>query len=179
MVKEPRRLRPRQLRFAGVRSRGEALLSPSKPKPVSALIISALLFSISLFTNASLAGEQQVQTLSIVIEANESDKALLMDRLNEHGRGRGLHFEATQKDYAYRIEYATGMTTGTWVANGTGGTSEGSRGIGYRLRRQGSGAVPCAASSKMVGEGSDQRNCKGNRKANREFPVACGAIDPR
>lgn len=60
-------------------------------------------------------------TLKVKIEATEMDKALLLSKLNQHGPSHGLKFELADKDYDYRIVFATSQASSFWAALGSGG----------------------------------------------------------
>jgi len=53
--------------------------------------------------------ETKAQTVKVKIEATELDKAMLLDKLNHHGADHGLKFEVAEKNYNYRIAFATGQ----------------------------------------------------------------------
>jgi hypothetical protein len=48
-------------------------------------------------------------TLKVKIEAPELDRDMLLQKLTEHGKGHGLHFESASDGFEYRIVFATGQ----------------------------------------------------------------------
>jgi len=50
-----------------------------------------------------------LKPVTVKIEATELDKAMLLSKLNEHGKDHGLSFDAVDKGYEYRIVFATGQ----------------------------------------------------------------------
>ena len=75
------------------------------------------LLSFILFVSAGLSFAQKAtETLKVKIEANEWDSNLLLKKLNDHGAGHGLKFEAVEQGYEYRITFATGQRKNTLLA---------------------------------------------------------------
>ena len=67
-----------------------------------------LIFSCGL---AQLAMGQQV--IRVKIDSNkELDRALLFQKLNEHGADHHMKFELAKENYEYRIAYGTGQAAG-------------------------------------------------------------------
>lgn len=62
-----------------------------------------------------------VTVIKVKIEATELDKAMLLDKLNKHGKGHGLKFEATDGNYQYRILFGTGQGKTQALYRGSGG----------------------------------------------------------
>ncbi|HVA17071.1 MAG TPA: hypothetical protein VMV59_05080 [Candidatus Dormibacteraeota bacterium] len=50
-----------------------------------------------------------VQTIRVKIEANQWDKDLILQKLNQHGQSHHLKFEAADDGYQYRVTFATGQ----------------------------------------------------------------------
>src|SRR6202046_5153753 len=59
---------------------------------------------------AQLAVEQQV--VRVRIDGKELDRALLFQKLNEHGADHHMKFEQASQNYEYRIAYGTGQAAG-------------------------------------------------------------------
>ena len=72
-----------------------------------------LLACAPCFAQAPLQGV----TLKVRVEANEFDKKLLLEKLNDNGKDHHLTFVAADEGYDYRIEFKTFQQT----------TAEGSR----------------------------------------------------
>jgi hypothetical protein len=62
---------------------------------------------------AQLAMGQQV--VRVRIDAKELDRALLFQKLNEHGADHHMKFELANQNYEYRIAYGTGQAGGMSV----------------------------------------------------------------
>ena len=54
-----------------------------------------------------------VQTIKVKIEANQWDKEMILQKLNQHAEGHHLKFEAAEDGYQYRITFATGQNKNT------------------------------------------------------------------
>ena len=52
------------------------------------------------------------QTLRVRIDAKEFDRALLIQKLNEHGADHHIKFELVNQNFDYRIAYGTGQAGG-------------------------------------------------------------------
>ena len=61
---------------------------------------------------AQLAMGQQV--VKVRIDAKELDRALLFQKLNEHGADHHMRFELVSQGYEYRIGYGTGQAGGPY-----------------------------------------------------------------
>jgi len=51
----------------------------------------------------------QPEILKVRIEATESDKKFLLDKLNAHGSGHQIQFEGAGENYTYRMVFSTGQ----------------------------------------------------------------------
>jgi hypothetical protein len=61
---------------------------------------------------AQLAMGQQV--IKVRIDAKELDRALLFQKLNDHGADHHMRFELVSQGYDYRIGYGTGAAGGPY-----------------------------------------------------------------
>jgi hypothetical protein len=52
------------------------------------------------------------QTLRVRIDAKEFDRALLIQKLNEHGADHHIKFELVNQNFDYRIAYGIGQAGG-------------------------------------------------------------------
>jgi hypothetical protein len=52
------------------------------------------------------------QVLKVRIDAKELDRALLIQKLNDHGADHHMKFELANQGYDYRIAYGTGQAAG-------------------------------------------------------------------
>ena len=52
------------------------------------------------------------QVLKVRIDAKELDRALLFQKLNEHGADHHMKFELVKENFEYRIAYGTGQAAG-------------------------------------------------------------------
>ncbi len=52
------------------------------------------------------------QTLRVRIDAKELDRALLIQKLNEHGADHHIKFQLVNQNFDYRIAYGTGQAGG-------------------------------------------------------------------
>ena len=82
--------------------------------------LSILLF---LVTAAALALAQSARTLRVKIEAPKYDRVMLLERLNDNGRSKGLRFTEADSEYDYRIVFNTEQTQAIEVSAGSGGTN--------------------------------------------------------
>jgi hypothetical protein len=55
------------------------------------------------------------QVVRVRIDAKELDRALLFQKLNEHGADHHMKFELANQNYEYRIAYGTGQAGGMSV----------------------------------------------------------------
>jgi hypothetical protein len=76
-----------------------------------------LLTTIVLFSSLALAQAKPVTEIRVKIEAPESDKFLLLDKLNEHGANHHLHFTIVQEGFDYRLVFGTQQPSSPWVGN--------------------------------------------------------------
>jgi len=89
-------------------------------KAVSLML--TLLFSVSAFAQSEQEQPKAVKPVAVNIEASEYDRRLLLEKLNDHGRGEGMRFEQTDKNFSYRIVFKVEQGTKIQVNEGTGGT---------------------------------------------------------
>ncbi|PSH05053.1 MAG: hypothetical protein CXZ00_02530 [Acidobacteria bacterium] len=73
--------------------------------------IVVLLCAVLMLSSFTL-GKSSSTVLKVKIEATELDKVMLLGKLQSHGEDNGLQFEAVEKDYDYRIVFATGQHMG-------------------------------------------------------------------
>ena len=58
----------------------------------------------------------QPQVVKVNVEASEFDRRMLLEKLNDRGANLGLKFVQDEKEFSYRIEFATEQGTGwTWA----------------------------------------------------------------
>src|SRR5579871_1626600 len=57
---------------------------------------------------------QNAEPIQIKIESSEWDRPKLLEKLNESGDSHKIKFELSDKDYAYRIVFSIGQSTGTY-----------------------------------------------------------------
>ena len=76
-----------------------------------------LLVSIVLFSSLALGQAKPVAEIKVKIEAPESDKLLLLDKLNEHGAGHHMHFTSVQEGFDYRLVFGTQQPSVPWWGN--------------------------------------------------------------
>jgi hypothetical protein len=58
-----------------------------------------------------------VTEIKVKIGAPESDKVLLLEKLNEHGARHHLHFTSVQEGFDYRVVFGTQQPSSPWVGN--------------------------------------------------------------
>lgn len=83
-----------------------------------ALALLVLAFPASVPAKAAVEPE----TVKVKIEANEMDRRLLLQKLNEHGAEKGMKFVLDEKSFRYRIEFSTEQGRG-WTSGDAGGGS--------------------------------------------------------
>jgi len=76
-----------------------------------------LMVTIVLFSSLALAQAKPLTEIKVKIEAPESDKILLLDKLNEHGEGHQMHFTSVQEGFDYRLVFGTMQPSSPWVGN--------------------------------------------------------------
>jgi hypothetical protein len=84
--------------------------------------LKGLLIALLLLTTTSAFAQKKAGPMNIrvKIEASEWDKDLLMERLNNNGKGHKLAFESVEAGFDYRIVYRTGQGSKTSPSGMTG-----------------------------------------------------------
>jgi hypothetical protein len=92
-----------------------------KAATMKAIALSAgLLLALPL---ACLAQEATPELIKVQIEANQWNRAKLLEKLNQNGSKHRMKFLLTEEGYDYRIRFATGKTPEAIIVQGTGGTT--------------------------------------------------------
>jgi hypothetical protein len=87
----------------------DTVLGRREPMKFLRHLLVVLIFSCGF---AQLAMGQQV--VKVRIDAKELDRALLFQKLNEHGADHHMRFELVSQGYEYRIGYGTGQAGGPY-----------------------------------------------------------------
>ena len=70
-----------------------------------------------LFCSLALGQTKPVAKVRINIEAPESDKLMLLEKLNEHGAGHHMHFTELKEGFDYRIVFGTSQPSVPYWGN--------------------------------------------------------------
>jgi hypothetical protein len=72
------------------------------------------LLVLLLFSCAFAHFTMAQQVLKVRIDAKELDRALLFQKLNEHGADHHMRFELVKENFDYRVAYGTGQAGGPY-----------------------------------------------------------------
>ncbi len=73
-----------------------------------------LLIAILLCTTLSFARSKPIVEIKVSIEASDSDRRVLLEKLNHHGKGCHWHFTDVKEAFDYRIVFVTDQPSGPW-----------------------------------------------------------------
>jgi hypothetical protein len=76
-----------------------------------------LLAIVALLPSLLLAQARPLAEIKVKIEAPETDKLLLLNKLNEHGADHHMHFTSVQDGFDYRLVFGTQQPSAPWGGN--------------------------------------------------------------
>jgi hypothetical protein len=94
---------------------GVFALSRGEKQSMKALFTALLLILIT-----APCFSQTVEPIPIKIESTEWDRPKFLEKLNESGESHKLRFQLADEDFAYRIVFSIGQSTGTYNGSTSG-----------------------------------------------------------
>lgn len=85
-------------------------------------MLALALFVLAFPASASAKAVTEPETVKVKIEASEMDRRMLLQKLNEHGAEHGMKFVLDDREFSYRIEFATEQAHGWNTGAGSGGS---------------------------------------------------------
>ncbi|HLZ14053.1 MAG TPA: hypothetical protein VKP58_15835 [Candidatus Acidoferrum sp.] len=85
-------------------------------------MLTLALLVLAFPAGAATNGAAQPETVKVKIEASETDRRLLLEKLNEHGAEHGMKFVLDEKEFGYRIHFAVEQGHAWSTGAGSGGS---------------------------------------------------------
>ncbi|HLK03023.1 MAG TPA: hypothetical protein VKT53_01180 [Candidatus Acidoferrum sp.] len=85
-------------------------------------MLALALLVLAFPANVPAKAAVEPETVKVKIEASEMDRRLLLQKLNEHGAEHGMKFVLDEKEFNYRIEFATEQGHAWNAGAGSGGS---------------------------------------------------------